>query len=396
MLTAIQLRNFKCFESLKLSLMPLTLLCGLNGMGKSSILQALLLLRQSKQTGELAKGGLTLEGDLVDLGTGHDVRHENAKKDVIEFSLWWKGIASPWTLAFDYLRDRDQLKARDLQVASEDMSTQWNSVPPFGGRVLYVNAERIGPRKFHQHSETRASRADSVTRGEFALSCFYAIQSEAMPKDDPRCEGLTTHRLRGIVRYWLNEIVPGTQLELEEITGADAITAGFSFQREGAIETRQYHSTNISFGLSSVLPVLIGLLAPRGSLCLIENPEAHLHPRGQTRLAELAVRAVLAGVQVIVETHSDHFLDGVRIAIRDEVIVSDKIAIHYFKRTGTCVEAASPVVDANGRLSFWPEGFFDQHEENLARLLAPRKRDTNTRETILNPASRRLAGPNRD
>lgn len=194
-----------------------------------------------------------------------------------------------------------------------------------------------------------------------------------MPKDDPRCEGLTTHRLQGIVKHWLNEIAPGIRLELEKITAADAITAGFSFQREGDIETRRYHSTNVGFGLSYVLTVLIGLFAPRGSLCLVENPEAHLHPRGQTRMAELVVRAVLAGVQVIVETHGDHFLDSVRIAIHDESIVSDKVAIHYFKRTGNCVEVSSPVVDADGRLSSWPEGFFDQHEENLARLPAPRR-----------------------
>ena len=86
MLTSIQLKNFKCFESLKLRLAPLTILCGLNGMGKSSVLQALLLLRQSKQAGELAKGRLVLGGELVDLGTG---------QDIIEFSLWQKEIALP-------------------------------------------------------------------------------------------------------------------------------------------------------------------------------------------------------------------------------------------------------------------------------------------------------------
>ena len=114
------------------------------------------------------------------------------------------------------------------------------------------------------------------------------------------------------------------------------------------------------------------MLAPPGALCLIENPEAHLHPRGQTKMAELAVRAAVAGVQVIVETHSDHFLDGVRIAVRDGLITPEQTAIHYFSRAGNAARITSPEIDNDGRLSEWPEGFFDQHEENLAKLLEPR------------------------
>jgi predicted ATPase len=114
------------------------------------------------------------------------------------------------------------------------------------------------------------------------------------------------------------------------------------------------------------------MLAEPGTLCLIENPEAHLHPRGQTKLAELAVRASLADVQVIVETHSDHFMDGVRIAVRDGLTSPDKTAIHYFERPDGETVVTSPQIDGDGRLSAWPDGFFDQHEENLEKLLAPR------------------------
>lgn len=136
--------------------------------------------------------------------------------------------------------------------------------------------------------------------------------------------------------------------------------------------TKRFPATNVGLGLSSALPVLTALLAPPGSLCLIENPEAHLHPRVQTGLAELAVRAALAGVQVIVETHSDHFIDGIRIAVRDGLIGPDATAFHYFDRKGAKTVVSSPKVDADGRLSSWPSGFFDQHAENLTRLLASR------------------------
>ena len=154
---------------------------------------------------------------------------------------------------------------------------------------------------------------------------------------------------------------------------ADAVIAGFSFDRPDDVPSRSYRATNVGFGISYTLPVLAALLSPSGTLCLIENPEAHLHPRGQTKLGELAVRAGLSGVQVIVETHSDHFIDGVRIAVRDRLIEPSSIAIHYFERRGITAAVSSPQLDTEGRLSSWPEGFFDQHEKNLAKLLAPRR-----------------------
>ena len=130
----------------------------------------------------------------------------------------------------------------------------------------------------------------------------------------------------------------------------------------------------MGFGLSYVLPVLVVLLAAKkGALCLLENPEAHLHPRAQTKMAELAVRASLAGVQVIAETHSDHFLDGVRVAVHRGLIKPEMVAIHYFEREDSKVTVQSPRINLDGRLSSWPEGFFDQYEQNLAALILPKK-----------------------
>lgn len=396
MLSELRLKNFKCFEALELRLAPLTLLCGLNGMGKSSVMQALLLMRQSKLTGELDKGRLVLGGDLVDLGTGRDALFEDATSEFIEFALQDGSVSKPLHLRFEYIRDGNRLSAvpidtgtatnrtelkhsaipreilRESSSILSQESSNWDHIPPLGGRLIYVNAERIGPRKFHRHSEVLARHGDLGTRGEYALNYLASAQDQLMEKSDPRCEGIPVRRLLGIVEHWLQEVSPGVQLRLETVTDADAIIAGFSFARRNDVETRRYRSTNVGFGLSYIIPVLVALLAPSDSLCLIENPEAHLHPRGQTRLAELAVRASLAGTQVIVETHSDHFLDGIRIAVRERVVAPDKVAIHYFQRTGIRTEVSCPMIDLNGRLSFWPEGFFDQHEENLSRLLAPR------------------------
>ena len=396
----------------------LNLLCGLNGMGKSSVIQALLVLRQSFEAGELGLGRLVLGGDLVDIGTSSDVLFEDAERDVLEFTLEGDETEDPWELKFDCSRTSDLLRELSdgtarIPVAEQDkpplaeflalhpdagnilrsvlgpakfqaMSEgqrrpyplpelgEWQKVPPFGGRLVYVNAERVGPRKFYPLSEMLARRVDFGTSGEYALNYLNANQNKLMPVDDTRLVGSGGRRMLDVVNRWLQEVCPGAHLQVEEVRDVDAVIAGFTFERMGDVRSRRHRATNVGFGLSYVLPVILALLSPPGTLCLIENPEAHLHPRGQTMLAELAVRASKAGVQVFAETHSDHFMDGVRIAVRDGLIKPTDATFHYFEREGSRTVVTSPQIDLDGRLSSWPVGFFDQHEENLAKLLAPR------------------------
>ena len=87
MLQQIILQNFKCFDTLNVTCAPLTLLSGLNGMGKSSVIQSLLILRQSFESGALMGGSLMLDGVMADLGTGMDVLFEGAEEDTISFEL---------------------------------------------------------------------------------------------------------------------------------------------------------------------------------------------------------------------------------------------------------------------------------------------------------------------
>ena len=388
MLQKIELRNFKCFDRLGLTCAPVTLLCGLNGMGKSSVLQALLVLRQSAVSGELDHGHLVLSGELASLGTGQDVLFEGAESDVVTFELHDSAVSEPCYLAFDYSRGADQLSA-DLVVVSDSlvspktsgtvrqgippMGGEWREIPPLGGHLIYLGAERIGPRKLYDRSEVFARHGNLGTHGEYAWNYLHARQSETMESTDPRCpEHSAGRQMLDVVDHWLKEVTPGAHVGLSDIQDADSIIAGFSFDRPDDVGSRRYRATNVGFGLSYTLPVLVALLAPSGSLCLIENPEAHLHPRGQTRLAELAVRASLAGVQVIAETHSDHFMDGVRIAVRSGLIRPEDVALHYFERDGGRTVVSSPRIAADGRLSEWPAGFFDQHEDNLIKLLGPK------------------------
>ena len=373
MLRNIKLTHFKCFENLELDCTPLNLLCGLNGMGKSSILQALLVLRQSYETGELSKGSLVLAGTRVDLGAGSDVMFENAQKDEVGFSLESDRTAEGWELSFNYLGTADQLSVVTNKSGTKVnyVPERWGSEPPFGGNMVYINAERPGPRKSYPISYVHGVRGDFGPNGEYAWNYLNQHQNNLLEKDDPRSAGSGSLRLLDVVNLWLQDVSPGINLELDTVMSADAVITGFSYDQPGDVASRKHRAVNVGFGLSYILPVILALLSPRETLCLIENPEAHLHPRGQTKLAELAARAAVAGVQVFAETHSDHFIDGIRIAVHDRLIAPEDVSFHYFERDGSKSIVTSPRVYPDGRLSAWPDGFFDQHEENLARLITP-------------------------
>lgn len=105
-------------------------------------------------------------------------------------------------------------------------------------------------------------------------------------------------------------------------------------------------------------------------MILLENPEAHLHPRGQAALAELVVRAAKTGAQVIVESHSDHILNGVRIAVKKNLIQPDQLKLHYFHSGSTAGHAFQTIeVGPAGTIAQWPVGFFDEWDRALDELI---------------------------
>jgi predicted ATPase len=388
MITSIHLHNFKCFRRLDLRTARFTLLAGLNGMGKSSVIQSLLLLRQSWFSFDLQNGRLALSGPLADLGTGIDILFEGADEDVISIGVSaeaadYSEIKSIFRFAYD--RDADRLKCIEPgeDVILEFLEAFTHSVEwggpfpiPVARGFYYLTAERFGPRKTAALSESHARELDLGARGEYALHILLEHGAHiVLDENDSRLRGPAGPVLQDQVDSWLQEISPGSHLTIEAFRRADAAVAGFAFDRAGDIKTRSFRATNVGFGLSYALPVILSLLLARsGALVMIENPEAHMHPRGQTRLGQLAARAAAAGVQVIVETHSDHFMDGVRIDVREGILKPEDAAFHYFERARDAVLATSPSIDADGRLDSWPDGFFDQHDENVVQLLAPKSR----------------------
>lgn len=390
--TRLELRNFKCFRRQPVEFGALTVLAGLNGMGKSSVIQALLLLRQSFLDGRSRR--LRLSGDLVDLGTGEDVFFDLADEDEVGFVLEVDKQVRQEFL-FEYDRVGNSLAARNAARHHSSLfprsvigdGGEWLPIEqgPGAGRRLpppallgttrfqYLAAERLGPRKTLPWAEEEIARRSLGTQGQHVLAFLARYGRETLPEGDPRMNAAEAKEtVEGQVTAWLQETSPGSMLDIGELRQVDAYAARFAYRRRGDVASRPFRATNVGFGLSYVLPVLAALIAARPEdLVIVENPEAHLHPRGQTMLGELASRAAAAGVQVVVETHSDHFLDGVRIAARRGIIDPAAARVHYFTRHGPEAAVISPALRPDGSLTDWPSGFFDERDNNLVRLLAP-------------------------
>jgi predicted ATPase len=340
-------------------------------MGKSSVLQALLLLRQSHQQGLLARRKIALNGELISLGTAKDALYEVARDDLISFELTFsEGRSSKWSIKYE----KAQENVMDLADAPEVQDVQ--NQPLFGSSFQYLQAERIGPRTSFATSDYAVAQQHQLgPRGEFTAHFLSMFGRGSIPNSNLIHQNGATAGLIDQVEAWIGELCPGTRLNFTSHIDIDLISLRYSFTY-GRSMSNPYRPTNVGFGLTYVLPVLVAILSlPAGGILLLENPEAHLHPKGQVLIGELLAWAAEGGVQVIVETHSDHILNGVRLAVKSTKVSPESVALHYFQRKTDSEQLSSqiisPRIDVKGRIDQWPVGFFDEWDKSLEELLEP-------------------------
>ena len=165
----------------------------------------------------------------------------------------------------------------------------------------------------------------------------------------------------------MRRFFPGCGLQIDPIPHANAVRLGL----RTSSGTDFHRAVNTGFGITQILPLIVAAMSARkGDLLLVENPEVHLHPAAQAAMGEFLAEVAAAGVQVVVETHSDHVLNGVRRAVKCERLPADEVALHFFRprdevrEDGSQVE--SPAIDHRGNVDAWPEGFFDQFDKDAS------------------------------
>lgn len=370
MITSLEIRGFKRFEAEAFELRPLTVLTGVNGGGKSTFIQSLLLARLAHAAGGPPAGGtVRLNGPLgLALGEARDVLNWTADAREITVRLGGSGGES-WVYGFG-LPDAEQalhLEVRRLPVAI---------VPGIGASdpgFTYLCAERLGPRDTLSVSAEEPDRIGVGVRGEFtaqvlALRDTRAVSTRKTVRRALHHAEAAGPQLRVQAEAWASEIIRPLRITARVAVGIMAGTIRFG---ESTLSGEEIRPANTGFGVSYALPVIVaGLLTEPGDLLIVENPEAHLHPAGQSRLGRFLARVAGSGVQVVVETHSDHVLNGARLAVaQDRALPARDMIAHYFDHDRT-----TPVdINDRGELSHWPAGFFDQIETDLGGLARARR-----------------------
>ena len=392
MLTELELKAFKCFKHLRLPLRPLTVLSGVNASGKSSVLQALMLLHQTVGV-DRPFPALQLNGAAIKLGTVTDVvnqihgrnsievsltvsnkagvqfgwRFEGSRNDmVMEAVKFWKSNKVLWQREKGSLTlppGLSKLLLPEEHLAAAGMDSALEGMEHFSRFLAYVAAERAGPRDTYPLTKVDWPLPLGPDGSDVA-SILYAAGD--LPVREGLCIADTPPNFGRQVEAWLGQFFPGFAVQVNRIEHSNSVTMAIRTARGSDWQ----RPSNTGFGITQVLPVVVAALT-RGhdGPLLIENPEIHLHPAGQAMMGRFLAQVAQAGVQVILETHSDHVLNGVRRFVKNSEFSGADVGLLFFHPIKEGVaQVESLNMDDKGKIDHWPDGFFDQFEIDTAHF----------------------------
>ncbi|WP_039661591.1 MULTISPECIES: DUF3696 domain-containing protein [Pantoea] len=349
---ALQITALKSFTDAKISLGQLTVLSGLNGSGKSTFIQAIRMLLSAVDNKTPFLKGF---GDYEELKSKNALRSQDIRIEVFT----------------DDAQHALSIGKESYEVIDKSLDIKFD----------YICAARLGPSTSLPVMDHGEKKITVGSMGEYLVD-YFTLFSDISINADMLHSSSSSTTLEIQLNSWMSEISPGVKLLFSKVDKHDM----------SHVEIDTYRSTNTGFGISYALPIVMSLLVlsstavkdkltnefaddwitshgEQAPLLIIENPEAHLHPRGQTAIGELVAKAAAAGVQIIIETHSDHFIDGIRIAVKENKIDKKNVLLKFFEKTK---EGSSFVTDIvlsdDGSIEDWPEGYFDQMFTNLKRL----------------------------
>jgi hypothetical protein len=430
MLLSLTLRNFKIWETTGfIRLAPVTLLLGTNSSGKSSIIQSLLLIRQTvrnKEPNVSLHFGVEGTSDSVALGQFDDVLCRHGSNNEIEIEFTWSPSGRTddlFTYSGTYKKD-----SNGAAVVSQLRLGQ-------GEKAFAVSRQAKGAFKLTMGDKRSplAKSRDLHPQNSFTFSASTLAKLPATDSEEIREAGSALlEELERIIylgpvrqlakRHYLWDGVPPSTLGDDGERAIDALIASGILANKGKPGAELFQQTahwlnrmglaaglqvkklgqsslyeliihgenstisnlkDVGVGVSQVLPVIVAcLFAPSGHTVIVEEPESHLHPLAQSILAELFAQvSKTRNIQVIAETHSEHLFRRVQTLIAKEEVSADRCTPYFVERNGRQAELRALELDQFGRIKNWPDKFFGdalgetraQTELMLTKLIEQRK-----------------------
>lgn len=357
MLKEIFIDGYKSINQEKLDLQPFTLFSGVNSAGKSSVIQAInyVLDMQRQQLG--IKG----DSDDVEIGRFVDVRNSVKGNKEIYFRLT------------EHSPDGVSCEAVVIYRGSELMNTAKTDFTPYEQmkkymgqyKIIYLSTERVGVQNTYELNVRNPWAIGD--RGKYVFSYLACFGQERLPETkfiyNPEEVGMS---LNNQVNYWMDYLL-GFQIQVKTVPEVDQVIAMYANSRSN----RYYRAANVGTGVTYIAMLVIAALSCKeGDTLIIENPEIHLHPRAQSRLMEFAAFLCDRGLQIIMESHSDHIYNGMRKCIKRKSLDRGKIAVYYFELDDTMQTKVYHIAfNDQGAEENHPYGMFDQFDDDLDELI---------------------------
>lgn len=296
------------------------------------------------------------------------VRLTEAQRDLVAAS-----IASLGEAAFnDRLKKKFQNEQWADELVAEDISSQvggdlWSATR--SAEILFRELQYLGPLRESPQVlyNPGPSRIDLGTRGEYTAAVLHAHQNRkySLPLPDG---SVRNARLGEALNLWLAEL---GLADKANATDRGRLGIGLTVSPVGT--GKDVDLTSVGVGVSQVLPVLLlCLLARRGSVVLMEQPELHLHPAMQLRLADFLLACARSGRQILIETHSEHLINRLRLRVAEDESNSTGEMVQLLfaeQENGVTSYRTSQINPLGGLDEDWPRGFLDVGSEEAGQLL---------------------------
>ena len=411
-ITKIAVSGFKSLaKECAIDIRPLTILAGANSSGKSSILQPLLMLKQTLEA-PYDPGPLLIDGPIVQFTLAEQFLSKlvgEERADRFQIRIESSGFNSSFSTTTTFrkvpigivlVEMKTKSKLRDDQLLQD--ITLFPEMPPEEIKLLADQNPMLKgfdavrrSRCFLRLESQDGNAFFDVTPSILKSQIFNSIYITGLRGNPERLYKLTStgSQYPGTFEIYAASIIH----EWQEMTDnrlqtlADALyTLGLTGQigtkkigdtrielqvgrlpHPGTGETDMVSIADVGFGLSQILPVLVALIvAEPGRLVYLEQPELHLHPRAQVALAQVLATAAKRGVRVVVETHSSLLLLAVQTLVAEDDLSPELVKLHWFTRGDNgATEVNTADLDEAGAYGDWPEDFDDVDLKAQSRYL---------------------------
>jgi len=359
-LLKMKVRNFKSLKNIELDFKGINIFAGGNGVGKSSVIQGLLLAKTTAEQLSEESNHIEINGPYnLELGRTEQILNFSATEDKISLEFQTENKKLNLEYEVDIYEQPHTLTVDNKKTKNIDELNNIN--------FNYIGAERVGPSKaqfFDPQQKLKVGYKGEFTNHVLSRADYLQIDIVDQMKHKDGLERFSTQ-----VEAWMRTIFQDFRLKYKEIKEVDMVSVLY-----GKEDSNEFiPQTSTGFGITYALPIITaGLLAVSGeqanNILIVENPEAHLHPFGQSRLGRFLALLSLCGVQIIIETHSEHIINGIRLELSHAKNTDNAIINFFHQIQGETINSIISIKE-NGELTNWPSGFFDQEKQDLFELL---------------------------